>query len=61
MTTPKWTHGDTIILNLDCDGCGLELRVTIPLHAVELVWSVTCPDCVKKEVLQARSRTLEEP
>ena len=56
MTTPKWTHGDTIILNLDCDGCGLELRVTIPLHAVELVWSVTCPDCVKKS-----QAALEEP
>ena len=56
MTTPKWTNGDTIILNLDCDGCGLELRVTIPLHAVELVWSVTCPDCVKKS-----QAALEEP
>ena len=39
---------DMIVLNLECDGCGRPLRVTIPLHAVEMDWSVTCPDCVEK-------------
>ena len=40
---------DRITLNLDCEVCGLPLRVTIPLHAVHMDWCVTCSDCVEED------------
>ena len=39
---------DTLKLKSPCVICGKPMLLTIPLHAVDMEWEVTCPECVKK-------------
>ena len=47
---PQTQNSDLITLDASCTGCGKKMLITIPLHAVELEWVVTCPDCVAKRM-----------
>ena len=37
---------EMITLAMICPGCERELLLTIPLGAVHVEWTVTCPDCI---------------
>ena len=43
------TDSDKLVLNVECEVCGKELRLIIPLRGVELKWQVWCPDCAPKD------------
>ena len=45
MMCPQYETADTITLSLDCEGCGKQMLVTIPLDRVEIEYAIRCPDC----------------